>query len=136
MSTRAGNSNDIDALVRYLRARLGDRVRSCVVYETDGPRVEFVRSDIPRADAQDRIERVRTLYEGERDVREAPSDEDGFGPLRASTHVFGGAIVVLLLTPDGSAVGFSLDHAVGGNLTGFVRDCLDVLRGEDAPPSE
>lgn len=119
----------------YLRNRLGDRVRSCVVYEPTGPRVEFVRSDIPERDAQDRIQRVRTLYEGERDVREPGDDEEGFGPLRASTHVFEGAIVVLLLTPDGSAVGLSLDHAVGGNLTGFVGDCLAVLRGEDAPPA-
>lgn len=103
------------------------------MYEAAGPRVEFVRSDIPSDDAQARIKRVRTLYEGERDVRVPEADEGGFGQLHASTHVFSGAIVVLLLTPDGAAVGFSLDHAVGGNLTGFVRDCLDVLRDEEPP---
>lgn len=128
-TTRSGSATgpNTDALVSYLRERFGESFRSCVVYDGDECGVRFVREDISRAAARSRIDRVRHLYEGERAARDPEPADPDFGPLYASTHVFSGAIVVHLLTRDGTAVGFSLDHPIGGNLTAFVTDCIDVL---------
>lgn len=125
---------DPERLVAYLRDRFGEDLRSCVVYETDDREVVHVRDDIDADIARARVDRVHHLYEGERAARSPDPRDPDLGPLYASTHVFGAAIVIHLLDETGTVVAFSLDHVVGGRLTGFVRDCMSVLY--DQPPTE
>jgi hypothetical protein len=130
---RGEHSTDVGALVEHLRNRFGDSLRSCVVYDGSGVTLHFARGDIPEAAVHSRVERINTLYEAEQAAREPTDDDPDFGPLHASTHVFEEALVVHLLLPDGSAVGVSMDHLVGSRLSGFVTECLNVLR-TGAPP--
>lgn len=123
-----GHSTDVGALVEHLRKRFGDSFRSCVVYDGSGATLHFARDDISEAAVHSRVERINALYEAERVARAPTEDDPEFGPLHASTHVFGEALVVHLLLPDGSAVGVSMDHLVGSRLSSFVKECLDVLR--------
>jgi hypothetical protein len=130
-----GHSTDVEALVEHLRNRFGDSFRSCVVYDGSGVTLHFARDDISEASVNSRIERINALYEAEQAAHAPTEDDPEFGPLHASTHVFGVALVVHLLLADGSTVGVSMDHIVGGRLSGFVKDCLDVLRTGDRPSS-
>lgn len=118
-------------LVAFLDERLGDRFRSLVEYHPDGEQVHYLRADIDEAAAQARLERVRSLYEGERAAATPVDGDPDFGPLYASTHVFGGAVVVHILDESGSAVGFSIEPQVAGNLTDFIRECLEQLYDRD-----
>jgi hypothetical protein len=130
-----GHPTDVGALVEYLRNRFGDSLRSCVVYDGSGVTLHFARRDISETAVHSRVERINRLYEAEQAARAPTENDPEFGPLHASVHVFGEAVVVHLLLPDGSAVGISTDHAVGGRLSGFVKDCLDVLYTDDRPSS-
>lgn len=134
----SGGTHGIDpgALVRYLRERFDDGLRSCVTYDDDGATVHFARGDLSEATVHSRLERVKGLSEAERAAQVPDELDPGFGPLHASTHVFGEALVVHLLAPDGSVVGFSMDHAIGGHLTSFVADCMEVLYVSDPPDSK
>ncbi|MFC5368857.1 hypothetical protein [Salinirubrum litoreum] len=118
---------DPERLVSFLSDRLGDDFRSLVEYHPDEQVVHYVADDIDRSVAVDRLDRIRNLYEGERLACRPTSDDPSFGPLFASTHVFGGALVVHLLDEAGTAIGFSMDHGVGGRLSQFVEECLAVL---------
>jgi hypothetical protein len=127
MTTDAGSRRDPDRLADFLHERLGDRFRSLVEYRADDETVHYVRDDVDGAVARDRLARIQTLYEGERASALPTESDPDFGPLYASTHVFGGAMVIHLLDESGSAVGFSFDHSVGGRLSEFVGECLSVL---------
>jgi hypothetical protein len=118
---------DPERLVSFLHERLGDSFRSLVEYRPDGQSVHYVADDIDHERAVDRLERIRRLYEGERLASHPSGDDPEFGPLYASTHVFGGALVVHLLDEAGTAIGFSMDHGVGSRLSQFVEECLGVL---------
>lgn len=121
------SGRDPDRLVSFLQSRLGDRFRSLVEYHPDGQTVHYVADDIDDALALARLDRIRNLYEGERTASRPTEEDPDFGPLYASTHVFGGALVVHLLDESGTAVGFSMDHGVGSRLSQFVEECLGVL---------
>jgi hypothetical protein len=129
----AAHGVDAEALVRYLKGRFDDGLRSCVAYDDDGATVHFVRGDLSEAAVHSRLERVRGLSEAERAAQVPDELDPEFGPLHASTHVFGEALVVHLLAPDGSVVGISMDRAIGGHLTSFVADCMEVLYVSDPP---
>jgi hypothetical protein len=118
---------DPQRLVAFLHERVGDGFRSLVEYRPDGQVVHYVADDIDPELARARLARIRSLYEGERLASRPVADDPEFGPLYASTHVFGGALVVHLLDEAGTAVGFSLDHGVGTRLSQFVTECLRVL---------
>jgi hypothetical protein len=118
---------DPERLVSFLRDRLGDDFRSLVEYRPTEQVIHYVADDIDRSLAVDRLDRIRSLYEGER-LASRPTDGDpSFGPLYASTHLFGGALVVHILDEAGTAIGFSMDHGVGTRLSQFIEECLDVL---------
>ncbi|WP_276261242.1 hypothetical protein [Haloglomus litoreum] len=134
-SDGAAHGIDPGALVRYLKRRFDDGFRSCVVYDDDGATVHFVRGDISEAAVHSRLERVKTLTEAGQAAQVPDELDPEFGPLHAATYVFGEALVVHLLVPDGSVVGISMDHAIGGHLTSFVRDCIEVLYVSDPPDS-
>lgn len=116
-----------EELVAFLRERLGDDFRSLVEYRADDQTIHYVKEGIDSEHAEARLQRIRHLYEGEVAAGPPVAEDVGFGPLYASTHIFGGAIVIHVLDATGSAIGFSVDHRVGGNLTTFVRECIEVL---------
>jgi len=120
------NRNHSD-LVDFLESRLGENFRSLVEYDPDQEKIHYLRDEISEEAALSRLERVRTLYEGERSARFPDEADPEFGPLYASTYIFGGAIVVHIMDGSGSVVGFSMDHQVGGRLSKFVRECMEVL---------
>jgi hypothetical protein len=118
---------DPERLVSFLRTRLGDDFRSLVEYHPEGQTVHYVADGIDQSLALDRLDRIRNLYEGERLASQPTADDPSFGPLYASTHIFGGALVVHLLDEAGTAIGFSMDHGVGSRLSKFIEECLSVL---------
>jgi hypothetical protein len=118
---------DPERLVSFLHERLGDSFRSLVEYRPDEQIVHYTADDIDSDLALARLDRIRTLYEGERLACLPSVDDPEFGPLYASTHVFGGALVVHLLDEAGTPIGFSMDHGVGSRLSQFVEECLGVL---------
>jgi hypothetical protein len=118
---------DPERLASFLRERIGDDFRSLVEYRPDEQIVHYTAEGIDPSYAHSRLERVRSLYEGERVASRPTEDDPAFGPLYASTHVFGGALVVHLLDESGTAIGFSVDHGVGTRLSGFLEECLGVL---------
>jgi hypothetical protein len=122
---------NVAALVAHLREAFGEGFRGCVVYDGDDRDIRFVRSDLEGAPITSRLRRVEQLYEAERAVRDAEPEDQAFGPLYASTHVFDGAVVVHFLTPSGAAVGVSMDHGVSGDISTFIDRCLDVFYDGD-----
>jgi hypothetical protein len=125
---------DVGKLLGFLEDEFGAALRSCVSYAPRSHTIHYLRDDIDRTDAEDRLVSVAQLYQAERLNASLPGGGPEPARLYSSLHVFGGVVVVHLLNPGGRAVGFSVDAGTFADLVGLVARCLEAAYGDVPEP--
>ncbi|UPV73825.1 hypothetical protein M0R89_14925 [Halorussus limi] len=116
-----------EALTEFLRARVGDHLRSVIYYDDDGGEVLYVRDDVADEYTDGDIREVV------RDVRleavEKPHQEDLYahGPLNCTVRSFEDAVEMHFPHDETSGTAVALDGEVFAMHNTFIGQCLDAM---------
>lgn len=113
-----------EALTEFLRARVGDHLRSVIQYDDAGADLLYVRDDVADEYTDDEVERVV------RDVRleavEKPHQESLYehGPLDCTIRCFEDAVEMHFPHDERSGTAVALDGEVFAIHNTFVGECM------------
>jgi hypothetical protein len=116
-----------ERLLEVLREEYGNALRSVVEYSPSRKRIVYLRDDIDRQAASERLVRLDQLYQAERLNNDPVLSGPKLDRLHASVYVFDGATVVHVLDRGGAVVGFSVDTAAPvavGSVTRYLREAF------------
>lgn len=115
-------------LKRFCDGRAGQLLRGVFVYDDDGVETVYLRDDVRAAYTE---EGVAVLAEAARRIHKISmrvgASGSALGDLDGHVHAFEHAHVLQIPMEDDRGVIVSFDREVGGQLAGFIQECLANL---------